>query len=193
MFQPEKIEEWILEVRERPSSAPLVIQYIANRLQDLTEWNEKLRTDNLELRSGHRVAEYERQIVHLEYQLELLKRQVDGTIDLDQLADISPKLEPEFLNLLVYGPGGQVSRIEMDPAHFEGGTLICSFEGIQEIGVEPPAHYDDFPHRGVDVNIYIWPNCYNARHRNSPLTKTWKLQSTGKMPTSPKNLTLGKL
>jgi len=138
MFQPEKIEEWILEVRKRPSSAPLVIQYIANRLQDLTEWNEKLRTENLELRSGHRVAEYERQIVHLEYQLELLKRQVDVTIDLDQLTEISPKLEPVLLNLLVYGPGGRVSRIEMDPDHFEGGELICSFKGIQEIGVEPP-------------------------------------------------------
>lgn len=138
MFQPEKIEEWIQEVKERPSSAPLVIQYIANRLLDLSEWNEKLRTENLELRSGHRVAEYERQIKHLEYQLELLKRQVDGTLDLGQLAEISPKLEPELINLLVYGPGGQISRIEMDPGNIEGDALLCSFDGIQEMSSEPP-------------------------------------------------------
>jgi DNA gyrase/topoisomerase IV subunit A len=138
VFQPEKIEEWIQEIKERPSSAPLVIQYIASRLQDLSEWNEKLRTENLELRSGHRVAEYERRIAHLEYQLELLKRQVDGTLDLGQLAEISPKLDTEMPNLLVYGAGGRVSRIEMDPSNFEVGELICSFKGIQEMSSEPP-------------------------------------------------------
>ena len=106
MLTPEKIEEWLREVEERPSSAPLIIQYLANRLRDLDEWNEKLRVENLELRTGSRVAEYERQINHLEYQLDLLKRQVGGEVDLDLLSHVTPELEPERLNLLVYGPGG---------------------------------------------------------------------------------------
>ena len=52
MFTPEKIEEWIREVQERPTSAPLIIQFLADRLRDLDDWNQKLRAENLELRSG---------------------------------------------------------------------------------------------------------------------------------------------
>jgi hypothetical protein len=37
MFPSEKIEEWIQEVNQRPTSAPLIIQFIANRLNELTK------------------------------------------------------------------------------------------------------------------------------------------------------------
>ena len=83
MFTPEKIEEWIQEVKERPASAELIIQFIANRLHDLSEWNEELRTENLELRSGARVDKYERQIAYLGYQLEMIKRQIGGEINIE--------------------------------------------------------------------------------------------------------------
>lgn len=138
MFPPEKIEEWILEARQRPSSAPIIIQYIANRLRDLSEWNEKLRIENLELRSGQRVEEYERTITHLEYQLDLLKRQVSGEIDLNALAESPLTVEPKHSSLLVYGPGGRVARVEMDPEWTEEDVLVCRFDGLVGQGEEPP-------------------------------------------------------
>jgi DNA gyrase/topoisomerase IV subunit A len=134
----EKIEEWILEVQERPASAPLIIQYIANRLRDLNDWNEKLRTENIELRSGNRVSEYERQIINLEYQLELIKRQIGGGLDLKSLSETAPKLEPERLNLLIYGPEGRILRLDLDPSNFDEGYSICRLDSIHNPGIEPP-------------------------------------------------------
>jgi DNA gyrase/topoisomerase IV subunit A len=138
VFTPEKIEEWIKEVEERPSSAALIIQFIANRLRDLNDWNEKLRTENLELRSGQRVEEYERQLAHLEYQLELLKRQVSGELILDAIPDVVSKLVVEKLCLLIYGPKGRILRLEMAPQNLEDGRLICKIDGILANGGEPP-------------------------------------------------------
>jgi hypothetical protein len=138
VLPPEKIEEWIQEVQERPSSASIIIQYIANRLRDLSEWNENLRTENLALRSGQRVDDYERQIAHLEYQLELLKRQVNGELDLDELGQAAPMPKSEPLNLLAYDPQGRVNRLEIGPDEFRDGDLICRFAGIQEDADEPP-------------------------------------------------------
>jgi len=138
VFPPEKIDEWILEARQRPSSTPIIIQYIANRLRDLSEWNEKLRVENIELRSGQRVEEYERTISHLEYQLELLKRQIGGEINLDTFTDITAAVETHSYNLLVYSPGGRVARLELDPTFFDGEGIICRFNGMQEQGGEQP-------------------------------------------------------
>jgi hypothetical protein len=138
LFPPEKIDEWILEVSERPSSAPIIIQYIANRLRDLTEWNERLRVENIELRSGKRVEEYERTISHLEYQLDMLKRQVSGKINLDALEAAPVEQKTLTYNLLVYGPGGRVARAEIDPELGEDGALVCSFSGFEDQGDEPP-------------------------------------------------------
>ena len=129
MFTPDKIEEWIKEVEERPGSAALIIQFIANRLRDLSDWNEKLRAENLELRTGARVEEYERQISHLEYQLEMLRRQFDG-----QLPDISSSTEVEnsfeSFNLLIYDPSGRVLRIEIDKTALRDGEIIANLGGI---------------------------------------------------------------
>ena len=138
MFTPDKIEEWIQEVRERPTSAELIIQFIANRLHDLAEWNEKLRAENIELRSGARVEEYERQIAHLAYQLELLKRQIDGEINLETLAEITPKKIPESLNLVVYGPLGRILRVKFDTSDLLEGHTVCQLRGIQATEPEPP-------------------------------------------------------
>lgn len=76
MISPDKIDEWIREVEERPSSAALIIRYIANRLSELASRDEELSAQNIELLSGRKVDEYESQIASLEYQLELLKRQL---------------------------------------------------------------------------------------------------------------------
>ncbi|MHA2429080.1 MAG: hypothetical protein ACXADB_13755, partial [Candidatus Hermodarchaeia archaeon] len=138
MFTPDKIEEWIQEVNERPSSSELIIQFIAKRLHELSEWNEKLRAENIELRSGARVDEYERQIAHLEYQLELLKRQVGGEIDLETLAEMAPSKIAESLNLLVYGPLGKILRLELDSDLLEDGHSICRLNTTQSTELEPP-------------------------------------------------------
>jgi DNA gyrase/topoisomerase IV subunit A len=138
VFTPDKIEEWIQEVSERPSSAELIIQFIAKRLQELSEWNEKLRAENIELRSGARVDEYERQIAHLEYQLELLKRQVGGEISQETLAIRAPNKIAESLNLLVYGPLGKILRLELDSELLEDGRSICRLNTTQSEEMEPP-------------------------------------------------------
>jgi DNA gyrase/topoisomerase IV subunit A len=136
MFTPDKIEEWIKEVQERPGSAVLIIQFITNRLRDLSDWNEKLRAENLELRTGARVEEYERQIVHLEYQLEMLRRQFDG-----QLPDISLSTEVgqpvESLTLLIYDPQGRVLRIEIDTTDLQDGETLANLGRIFSSGDSP--------------------------------------------------------
>ncbi len=80
MINQNKIDEWIREVEERPASAALIIQYIANRLSELASREEELSAQNIELLNGRKVEEYENRIANLEYQLELLKRQLGGEI-----------------------------------------------------------------------------------------------------------------
>ena len=136
MFPSEKIEEWILEVTERPTSAPLVIQFIANRLNELSKWNEELRAENIALRTEKRVQEYEQQINHLTYQLELLKRQFGGELPDDEIiAAASRTVDP--LNLLIYDEQGRIARLELDSANLTVGNLIGNFHGLPQNG-EPP-------------------------------------------------------
>ena len=138
MFTSEKIEEWIQEVRERPSSAPLVIQFIADRLRDLDQWNQKLRAENIEIRSGARIETYEREIAHLEYQLELLKRQIEGEVDLEKLADLAPTPKVETLNLIIYGPQGRVQNLQIDLDGLENGATLGRIKGMLALDPEPP-------------------------------------------------------
>lgn len=138
MFTPEKIDEWIQEVRERPDSASLIIQFLADRLRDLDDWNQKLRAENLEIRSGARLEDYERQISHLEYQLEMLKRQVSGEVDLAVLGEMAPKPASESLVLVVYGPQGRMLRLELPADSWEDGQFLCCLEGLQPLDGEPP-------------------------------------------------------
>jgi DNA gyrase/topoisomerase IV subunit A len=133
MFPDEKIEEWIQEVTERPSSAPLVIQFIANRLNELSQWNEKLREENIALRTEKRVQDYEQQIKHLTYQLELLKRQFGGELpDAEALATISKPVDQ--LNLLVYDSEGRIARWNLDSVTLENENLIGNLNGLPTDG-----------------------------------------------------------
>ena len=131
MITPEKIEEWIREAEERPFSGPLIIRFIASRLSDLTKWNEELLAENIELRSGKKAEEYERRIANLEYQVELLKRQLGGEV---VLAD-APPAPVETTNLLLYTPQGQVLRVELPPqAEWKsGGVAGCFAAGLDDL------------------------------------------------------------
>jgi hypothetical protein len=64
MINPDQIEEWIHEVEQRPSSAGLIIEYISRRLRDLTARNEELLAENISLRMGKKVEEYESRIAN---------------------------------------------------------------------------------------------------------------------------------
>lgn len=116
MITPEKIDDWIREVEERPSSASVIIRFIGNRLIDLTKWNDELQAENLALRSEKKVEEYEERIANLEYQTGLLKRQLSGDIDLLMKPEkdaLPTRLENQNVNVILYHPQGQVLRINL--------------------------------------------------------------------------------
>ena len=128
MFPPEKIEEWIEEGEQRPTSAPLIIQFIANRLSELSKWNEQLREENIALRTGKRVQEYEQQINSLKYQLDILKRQFDGEIP---QVDIPSTSKPvETISLMIYDHQGRIARLQLDTASLGNGNSLGNLRGI---------------------------------------------------------------
>ncbi len=128
MISPDKIDEWIHEVEERPSSAELIIRYIARRLSELSARDEELVAQNIELLSGRKVEEYESRIASLEYQLELLKRQLGGEVVLPTEAP-NREVLAEMIDVLLYNPLGQVLRLEMDPLTFAHGKTISKIIG----------------------------------------------------------------
>lgn len=128
MINQDNIEEWIKEVEERPASAPNILRYMANRLIELTSRNERLKEENIELRLGRKVEEYESRIANLEYQVDLLKRQLSGEL----IQDISPAV-PDALNLIVFETQGNVIRVEIPFDELSGGkTLACFRESISQ-------------------------------------------------------------
>ena len=133
MFPSEKIEEWVQEVNQRPTSAPLIIQFIANRLNELTKWNEQLREENIALRSEKRVQEYEQQISYLTYQLDLLKRQFEGEIPSEETFNAISK-PPDSLNILVYDSFGHIARLELDEDGMLDGKTLLKFERLATDG-----------------------------------------------------------
>jgi len=104
----DKIDEWIKEAEARPSSALLILKLVANRLRELTERNEELLAENLALQDGTRVQDYQKRIVHLERQLEMLKRRVS-----EAGSPEAPPTETEALSLLVYNAQGQIFRLAL--------------------------------------------------------------------------------
>jgi DNA gyrase/topoisomerase IV subunit A len=137
LISPDKIDEWIHEVEERPASAELIIRYIANRLSELTSRDEELVAQNIELLSGRKVEEYESRIASLEYQLELLKRQLGGEVVLPSEVPVIKPL-PEMFNLLLYNPLGQVLHLEMALADLESQQNIARLIGeISPQGIPP--------------------------------------------------------
>ncbi len=128
MINPVKIDEWIHEVEERPSSAELIIRYIANRLAELASRDEELVAQNIELLSGRKVEEYESRIASLEYQLELLKRQLGGEVILPSEPAVATPIQ-ETLNMLVYTPSGRVMRLDINPEELSSGKIIGRIAG----------------------------------------------------------------
>ena len=138
MISPEKIDEWIQEVEQRPLSAALIIRYIANRLSELAEREEQLSAENIELLSGRKVEEYENRIANLEYQLDLLKRQLGGEVVLPSEVPVVKQL-PDLFNLLLYHPLGQVMRVELDPAGLTSPQVVAKVTGELTPGGLPPS------------------------------------------------------
>jgi DNA gyrase/topoisomerase IV subunit A len=138
MVTSEKIEEWLREVEQRPESAPLIIQFIGNRLRDLAAWNEALRSENIALASGNRVEEYEQRIAHLEYQLDLLKRQLGGEALQAGQATTGLPAQAATISLLVFDHLGRVLRIVLDPTALEDGVVLGYLQGDLGREDEPP-------------------------------------------------------
>jgi DNA gyrase/topoisomerase IV subunit A len=128
LINPDKIEEWMREVEQRPSSAPLIIRYIASRLEELTRRNEELRAENIALVSEKKVEEYESRIASLEYQLGLLKRQVSGGAP--GMTRPAEPAAPETLSLVVFTPAGLVLRVEMPPDRMASSGVMANFHGV---------------------------------------------------------------
>jgi DNA gyrase/topoisomerase IV subunit A len=138
LINPDKIDEWIREVEERPASASLIIRYIANRLSELTAREEELAAQNIELLSGRKVEEYENRIASLEYQLELLKRQLGGEVVLPAEAPTF-RASQETVSMLVYNPMGQVLRMEVEPAQISSAKTIARITGDMPPGEMQPS------------------------------------------------------
>ncbi len=145
MITPEKIEEWIKEVGERPASAPIILQYISNRLRELTDRNEELLAENIALISGKRVEEYEQRLAHLEYQLELLKRQIGSNLSPEAMRGLdqatADSKSPEDLNILIYRPEGRILSVELNPQSLMDGFNVCQIQGALLLEEEPPGYW----------------------------------------------------
>jgi hypothetical protein len=124
MITRAKIDEWIRQVEATPVLAPIIIRQITDRLLDLDAMNESLRAENLELSEGNRVKEYERRIVELEFQLDLLKRQLGS-------AGHPPQLEAT--SLLLYNDKGQLIRLAIDDASLAGDQPFLRIESTPHI------------------------------------------------------------
>ncbi len=133
MITPEQIEEWIRELEERPASGPKLIRGIGNRLRELDSWNQELLADNIALRSEHRVEEYEQRIANLEYQLELLKRQLSG---LTPASALTPTVD-ENPRILLFHPSGKVLTTPIPP-NLSPGPLPVQLSAPIPPGDEPP-------------------------------------------------------
>ncbi|MBN1146620.1 MAG: hypothetical protein JXA78_05150 [Anaerolineales bacterium] len=128
-MKPSQVEEWIREIEERPASAPAMIRHIAKRLSELTGKNEELIDENVALRTGKKVEEFESRIAILEQQLEMLKRQVGGVASTARI---------ETLSLLIYNALGQVLRVRVDPNELSPALRLANFpQGIARLDEAP--------------------------------------------------------
>ena len=137
MITQDKIDEWIREVEERPASEPNIIRYIARRLSDLTSRNEELLNENIALRLGKKVEEYETRIASLEYQLEILRRQIgSGSAAEAILESAAPAIHS--VSLLIYNGLGQILRVELDPAELVETKPLAKFVSDVNVQSFPP-------------------------------------------------------
>ncbi len=139
MITSDQIEAWIREIEERPASAAGILRAIAARLAELDAWNEELLADNIALRSGERAEEYEKRIASLEYQLEMLGRQVGQG---------APALAaaPEGASLLLFNPRGQVLRLNLQPDALKPAARLAAFTQPLPPDSPPPGLLVTSPH-----------------------------------------------
>lgn len=133
MLSPEKIEEWLQEVEERPISAALIIRFIASRLAELSSRNEELLNENIALRTNRKVEEYESRIASLEHQLEMMKRQFKGELILTE-EDVP---QNDTLSLLLYDLDGRVLRLELQPEQLVSSSELARLQS-QPNPKQPP-------------------------------------------------------
>jgi DNA gyrase/topoisomerase IV subunit A len=117
-----KIEEWMKEVEERPESAATIVRLVIKRLRELSERNEELLAENIALQNGTRVEEYQKRIIHLEYQLDMLKQRfgMDSTAMENFPVQIT---EASTMNMLIYNIQGRIIRVELDTDIKEIGSI----------------------------------------------------------------------
>jgi DNA gyrase/topoisomerase IV subunit A len=136
VIKPSKIQEWIEEIEDRPLAAPFIVRTLSARVIELDKINEELRAENISLRSGHKTEEYERRIAELEYQIELLKRQVsDGSLALFSSQAL----------LFIYDTEGRLVTCEFSPAALVHNQVLASIQGFSA------PHRDDIHILAVDA------------------------------------------
>lgn len=130
----EKIDEWIKEVETRPGSALMILKLVAGRLRDLTERNEELLSENIALQDGSKVEDYQKRIAHLEFQLDLLKRQLGS---LDTRINETP-VESESWCLLAYNAMGRILRLQIPNEGANQLKSLGKLTGELVVGSEIP-------------------------------------------------------
>ena len=128
MTSSQKIDEWIKEAEGRPESALLILRLIASRLNDLTERNEELLSENIALQDGSQVEQYRKRIATLEYQLELLKRRFgpDGVLTAETLPGTTG---PQLLSMLVYHARGMIIRLQAGLQELSSPAALGQIKG----------------------------------------------------------------
>lgn len=117
-----KIEEWMKEAEERPESAATIVRLVVRRLRELSKRNEELLTENIALQNGTRVEEYQKRIVHLEYQLDMLKQRFG--MDSTAMENFPAKIDgASTMNMLIYNAQGRIIRVELNAGTREIGNI----------------------------------------------------------------------
>ena len=129
MINQDQMDEWLREVEDRPLSGAVIVRFVIQRLKALTERNEELLAENIALRSGRRVEEYERRIANLEYQLDLLRRQFGGELP----AGVPMSAMLKSLSILLYNLKGQVLRAVVPLDDLKSGALPARFVDEQAL------------------------------------------------------------
>ncbi len=140
MVDRTKIQAWIKEIEQRPSSAALILNYIGNRLEELTSKNEELQAEIFALQSGNRVEAYENKIAHLEYQIDLLKRQgfaIDPeTLPMCIKLYLTHHDSKATSKLLIYDLTSRVAQLDFSPDLHQKFREIGQLSNIENIQPE---------------------------------------------------------
>ena len=175
-----KIDEWMKEAEERPASAITIVKLVANRLRQLTERNEELLAENIALENGTRVEEYQKQIAHLEYQLDLLKRRF-GVDDISSVElPATPLVEDLTLSLLIYNARGRVFRVELEDDAQEIGHIADNMVTDDE-----PPRMLAVPSNGEISLLFTSGRIETYPVGNIPTVELWRQMGLGRLPRFP--------